>query len=255
MEIIKRLSFASRYAIRHALISALLAAAAAGIVFGLWYPVPFGDLLGISNIFFLILVVDAVCGPLLTLILSSPLKSRRERILDFGVIGAIQVIALAYGMHSVWVGRPVVLAFETDRLVVVTANEVEMAELSKAPEGMRQLPIFGVMRAGIKRAANSDEMLESLGKDMGGLSPAMRPGWWTPWDQQLADLKTRTKPLTELIARRPQDVQTLRNAAKSAGADPANLSYLPLTSSKVKEWVALLDADLKLVGYAPVDGF
>jgi len=33
------------------------------------------------------------------------------------------------------------------------------------------------------------------------------------------------------------------------------LRYLPLTSSTTKDWVALLDADLRLLGHAAVDGF
>ena len=33
------------------------------------------------------------------------------------------------------------------------------------------------------------------------------------------------------------------------------LRYLPLTSSKVKDWVALLNAEGQIVGHAPVDGF
>jgi hypothetical protein len=61
--------------------------------------------------------------------------------------------------------------------------------------------------------------------------------------------------LTELINRRPQDAQMLQDAAKSAGSDPTNLFYLPLTSSKTKDWVALLDANMNMVGHAPVDGF
>ena len=70
--------------------------------------------------------MDVVCGPLLTLVLASPRKSRRERWLDFSLIGLIQLAALAYGMHSVWVARPVALVFEVDRLVVVTANEKKL---------------------------------------------------------------------------------------------------------------------------------
>ena len=57
------------------------------------------------------------------------------------------------------------------------------------------------------------------------------------------------------ISHRPQDAQALRDAAKAAGAEPAALFYLPLTSRKVKEWVALLDAGMNVVGSAPVDGF
>lgn len=87
-------------------------------------------------------------------------------------------------------------------------------------------------------------MLESVERGLAGWSPATQPGWWLPWDAAHADLKTRAKPLPELIARRPPDAQALlRAAAQAAGADPAKLLYLPLTSSTTKDWVALLDAD------------
>ena len=33
------------------------------------------------------------------------------------------------------------------------------------------------------------------------------------------------------------------------------LRYLPLTSSKTLDWVALLDARMNVVGHTPVDGF
>ena len=38
--------------------------------------------------------------------------------------------------------------------------------------------------------------------------------------------------------------------------DPCtSLLELPLVSSKTLDWVALLDAQMKMVGWAPVDGF
>lgn len=212
-------------------------------------------MLGVESIFLLLLAVDVVCGPLLTLILTSPRKSQRERWLDFSLIGLIQLLALVYGLHAVWVARPVVLAFEADRLVVATANEVDVADLPNASQGLGSLPAFGIIKVGTRRAANAAEMMQSVNLGLAGISPAMRPSWWTPWDDQLPAMKARAKPLPELIARHPQAAQTLRDAASSSGIDPARLFYLPLTSSKVKEWVALLDGDMKLVGYAPVDGF
>ena len=250
-----RLSFAIRYALRHLGISIAAALLCAAFVFGLLYPPPFRAMLGVGPIFMLVLAVDVACGPLLTLIVASPKKSVRERRLDFSLIGLVQVLALVYGLHSVWAARPAVLAFEVDRLVVVTANEVDLADLPNALQGMRRLPVFGVIMAGTRRAANAAEMMESANLGLSGISPAMRPGWWTPWDDQRSAMKARAKPLSELIARRPQDAQVLRDAARAAGADPASLFYLPLTSRKVKEWVALLDTGMNVVGYAPVDGF
>ena len=43
--------------------------------------------------------------------------------------------------------------------------------------------------------------------------------------------------------------------AASEGLPMGQLLYLPLTSSKVVDWVALLSPEGDVVGYAPVDGF
>lgn len=247
--------FAVRYATRHLLISLLIALASAVVVFGLWYPAPWRQMLEVGHIFLLVLAVDVVCGPLLTLILASPKKSRRERWLDFSLIGLIQIAALAWGMFSVWQARPVVLAFEVDRLVVVTANEVQTDELVQASNGLRRLPWMGVRQVATRDPAGSEEFLASVDLGLAGISPAMRPGWWRPWAEARAVMAERAQPLTDLIARRPEQAETLNAAAQTTGIAAANLRYLPLVSSKTLDWVALLDADLNIVGHAPVDGF
>lgn len=250
-----RIQFARRYAMRHLLLSSLLGLLAALVVFGCWYPMPYRAMLGVSGMFALLLAVDVVCGPLMTVILASPKKSRRERWLDLGLIGSIQLAALIYGLYSVWLARPAVLAFERDRLVVVTANEVDTASLAQAPEGLHQLPWAGVRKVGTRNASNSEEFFQSVNLGLAGVSPAMRPGWWQPWSQQVAAMRQRAKPLEELIRRRADDKDALAAAASKTGLPPAQLSYLPLTSSKTKDWVALLDAQMHMVGYAQVDGF
>lgn len=250
-----RLRFAARYALRHVVLSLLVALASAGVVFGLWYAAPYRQLLSVGHIYLLVLAVDVVCGPLLTLIVASPGKSRRERWLDFSLIGLIQLAALAYGMHSVWVARPVALVFEVDRLSVVTANEVLQDRLPKALPGFNQLPFAGVLKAGTRKPANSDEMFRSVQQGLAGVPLAAQPDWWQPWVDSLPAMRARAKPLPDLIARKPQAAAALQDAARAAGHAVADLRYLPLVSSKTLDWVALLDDKLDMVGWAPVDGF
>lgn len=250
-----RWRFALRFAARHALLSMLAAAACALFVFGVLYPPPFQAMLGVGAVFVLLLGVDAVCGPLLTLILASPRKSARERWVDLGLVGLVQVAALLYGLHTLWAARPVVLAFETDRLVVVTANEVDAEALAQAPEGLQTLPWWGVRQVGTRKAASSEEYFTSVDLSLAGISPAMRPGWWQPWSEAQAALQARAQPLPDLLQRRPQDAATLQAAVSDSGLSAAQLNYLPLTSRYTKDWVALLDVQGRIVGYAPVDGF
>lgn len=250
-----RLQFAARYALRHLILSLLVALASAAVVFGLWYPLPYRQMLPVGQIYLLVLAVHLVCGPLLTGVLASPKKSRRERWLDFSLIGAIQLAALAYGMYSVWVARPAVLGFEVDRLVVVKATEVQTEALPTAPPGLQRLPWAGVLQVGTRRATSAAEILSSVELGLSGISLAMRPDWWLTWPEAQAGMRSRAKPLAELIARRPEAAALLQATAQSAGRDVKDLTYLPLVSSKTLDWVALLDAELNIVGHAPVDGF
>lgn len=250
-----RLQFAFRWFLSHLLISVLIGAASAGLVFGLLYPMPYRDILGVSDIFLIILAVDVVCGPLLTLVLASPSKSQSERFVDLLLVGFVQVVALLYGLHAVWIARPVIMAFEVDRLVVVTANEIRSNELSQAPEGLRSLPWYGVLRVGTRAPASRDELFKSVELAGAGVSPGMIPGWWLPWDDQVEAIKKRSKPLMELINRRPEYKGELEGSAHRAGFRAIDLYYLPLTSSQSLDWIVLFDNNLKMVGWAAVDGF
>ena len=251
----QRLRFALRYALRHALVSLLVAGLSALFVFGLLYPPPTSAMLGVGSIFLLLLGVDVVCGPLLTLLLANPAKPRRERWLDFSLVGLVQLAALLYGLHSLWAARPVVLAFEVDRLVIASANEVQTETLSQAPAELQSLPWWGVLQVGTRKAKDSNEFFESMNLGLGGISPAMRPHWWLPWDSAQAGIQERAKPVAELLARRPQAASVLQAAMAETGLPVQQLRYLPLTSSKTKDWVALLNTEGRIVGYAPVDGF
>lgn len=250
-----RLKFAIRYAAGHLLISATIAVLAAVWVFSVLYAWPWRAVLGVGAIFALLLAVDVVCGPLLTLILSNPRKSRHERWIDFSLIGAIQLAALIYGLHSVWVARPVVLAFEVDRLVVVTANEVQTDELAQALPAWQHLPTTGVWQLAVRPPQGTQEANDSLAMEMAGIAPSMRPSRWQPWAESKDEIRRRAKPLPLLLEKHPQERAALQAAADRAAAAPDRLTYLPLVSSKTMDWVALLDAELNIVGYAPVEGF
>ena len=96
----------------HLAISLSVATLAALVVFGWWYPYPYRELSGGRELFALVVVVDVVLGPLITLVIFNVAKTRRHLMMDFTVIGLLQVAALAYGLWTVFVARPVHLVFE-----------------------------------------------------------------------------------------------------------------------------------------------
>ena len=237
------------------MLSACIALFFAALVYQIWYPSPFREMFGVGRIFLLILFVDVVCGPFLTLLLANPRKSRREITVDLGIIGVIQLLALSYGLHSVWFGRPVVLAFESDRLVVVSASEIDTLSLDKAPDALRRLPSSGVLLVATRAHTSNTELLTSIDLSMAGLTPAMRPDWWEPMDNHLEKIRIRAKPLSDLVSKRPSDAAQIIEATKETGYPVEHLTYLPLTNSKTKDWIALLNPAMKMVGYVKADGF
>ncbi len=250
-----RWRFAASLALRHAILSLAVALLTAILVYQFWYPAPYRAMLGVGTIFVVLLYVDMTCGPLLTMLVANPQKSRGQMAFDLAVIGTIQAAALIYGLHSVWVGRPVVLAFETDRLTVVSANEIESADLPAAPAEFRQLPFSGVLQVATRKSKDNAEFFRSIDLSLAGFTPATRPAWWEPMNTQSDQIRTVAKPLTDLMTRRPEFTDELRQAAAYSGYPVGMLTYLPLTSSKTKDWIALLNPSLQMVGHAPIDGF
>ncbi|MCI4053878.1 hypothetical protein MM710_37380, partial [Klebsiella pneumoniae] len=84
------------------------------------------------------------------------------------MVGIIQLAALVYGLHSVSLARPVIEAFEKDRINIVTAAEVAVEDLHKAPEGLQSLSWFGIRRIALKEPEDADEKNKTLDLSLKG---------------------------------------------------------------------------------------
>ncbi len=103
-----------------------------------WYEWPSWYLLGADRLVGILVLVDVGLGPLATLVVSSPDKPRKELQRDIAMIVLIQVVALGYGVGTLWSGRPLYYAFSLDRIEVVPAasfdeQALEQARQLKAP--------------------------------------------------------------------------------------------------------------------------
>ena len=163
----------------------------------------------------LVISVDIVCGPLLTLILASPSKKLKERIVDFSLIGMIQLAALIYGLCNVSLARPVVSAFETDRINVVTAAEIDVNDFE--PLLRRILHGFILVwrtRVGLREAMSPDEANQGLDLSLKGVEPSMRPSWWLPDSQQEREkIRKAMKPLSVLAKARGMNEESILEQA------------------------------------------
>lgn len=206
--------------------------------------------------FFIIVAVDVVCGPLLTAVLFNPKKPRWELITDLGLVAVIQMAALAYGVYTLAMARPVYLVYEVDRFRVVSVADVQPDQLKPELGGLHVLPWTGPKVIGVREPRSPDEKLKSLDLSLQGNEPSARPDWWVSYDEVRAKVKGRAKATKLLRGMRPGDQAKIDDAVKSSGFSEEALVWVPLTGFKSSGWVAFVDAataDVK--AFAPVDGF
>lgn len=237
----------------HLLISLGVAAIAAVLVFAVWYPGPFRWLAGGRDLFLLVMSVDVVIGPLLTFAVFNRAKGARHLRRDLAVIGVLQTAALAYGLHTVYIVRPVAMVFEVDRFRLINADAVHLAELPEAPPAYRSLPLTGPWLLAARRPESVTEHNDALFRGAAGVDVAQRPRFWQDYDIARARAAARSRPIAALIAHYGERVPDLRDRLAEMHADPASARFLPAMARG--EWVAVLAADGKLLGYLPVDGF
>ena len=247
---------AARAAAVHFLASMLVALLAATVVFGLWYPYPYRELAGGRELFLIVVAVDVVCGPLLTLVLFNPRKSRRELFLDLSLVALVQLAALGYGLYTVAQARPVYLVFEVDRFQVVSAADVQPGALKPEVGGLHDLSWTGPSIIGVRDPRNPEEKLHSLDLSMQGLEPSARPDWWQAYELSKPQVLKMVKPIDALREKQPSAASLINQAIAESGKGESALGWVPLTSFKSTSWVAFVDlSTAEVLAFAPVDGF
>jgi hypothetical protein len=251
-----RFRFASRFGLAHMAASALVAALVAALIFWLWFPYPYRELTGGRELFWLIISVDVVCGPLLTWVIAAPHKSRRELAADIGMVAVLQVAALAYGLFILSQARPVALVFEQDRFRAVTVADIDSGDLEKAEPAFQSLSYTGPKLVGVREPISADESFEAISQGLSGIEPSMRPNWWGPYSQAVPSVQRIAKPVAALRNKHPSSARLIDDAVRQSGIPESELVWLPLVSRNSYEWVVMLDkGSAQPRAFVALDGF
>lgn len=237
----------------HVIVSGLIAACVAVITLRFWYPGQIGEIAGGTRLFMLILGVDVVMGPLLTLIVFNIAKPRAELIRDLAVIGALQLAALGYGLYTLHAARPVAVVLEPGRFRLVGAHEVRLEELPDARPEYRSLPLGGPLTLGARTSRTGEERMKSLELALSGYDIGQRPGLWQPYAESRGDAWAQAQPLEALAKRYPDRRDELLAVLATMGVTLEQGRYLPVVARG--DWIAVLKDGGDIAGYAPFDGF
>ncbi|HEY0684644.1 MAG TPA: TfpX/TfpZ family type IV pilin accessory protein [Steroidobacter sp.] len=242
-----------RAVLLHFFVTLAMAVAAAALIFFVWYPDPFQDMLGGTRFFLLIAICDLVLGPLTSLIIYNSKKSRRALIFDYSVVGVVQLAAFVYGVMTISSARPVYIAFVKDRFEVVIAEDLADKDLQEAKDPYRTRPkwgpvLIGTQRPDTREARNALVFAAMEGKDIQNF-----PRYFVPYEAVADAVKQAGQPMEKLYKHHPEARQLI--ADENVKEPDAQLRWLPIQGTR-SFWTVLLDANTgALLGYLPIDPY
>jgi hypothetical protein len=214
----------------HLLISLLVAASVLALVYLAWYPSVLSTTEGVGTILLIMLGIDVVLGPLMTLLVFKPNKPSLK--FDLTVIGLVQMAFLAYGVQTVEVGRPAYVVFVKDRFESVAISDLSDAtksELSKNMNPAARTSLFKPVYIAAVRPTDPKEQYEILMSSVEGRGDiAQMPKHYAAIDGQFQAIASAAQSLDGLKALNKDRLTTLNDTIKDLGVKAENLGFLPL---------------------------
>jgi hypothetical protein len=236
----------------HLGISAAIGISVVALMLALWYPQHYFAAMGGDTLIMLLIGVDVVIGPLITLIIFDPKKKNLR--FDLAVIALLQSAALAYGCGVMFKARPVYNVFVVDRFEVIAANAVDDESREKAKPDFRGLSLTGPKLAGALEPTDPKRQLDIVMSAAGGGNDLSNfPDLFVPYDDVKARAGQAARPLAELVRHQPQDAPVVRSFVAASGRAEDAMGYLPM-KARNRDMAVVVDRKTgDVVGIVPVN--
>ena len=209
----------------HLGISAGVVAAALGVVFLFWYPPPYFQVIGTWTVLRVLIGVDLILGPLLTLIVFR--RGKPRLLLDLSLIAAIQLGALIYGLTVIYQERPYAAVFVVDRFEILTKGEVD---LTRIPPALGSKPARGPLLVIARVPEDPAERMALIEEVLAGKPDIeYRPQYWHPYALSVDTVLAKAKPLEELLPPpNLDDTAAARAVLARYASTAARVVFLPI---------------------------
>jgi len=238
----------------HLSISVTIAIAVVALMMLLWYKPPFFSALGGKHILLILLGVDVTIGPLITLLIFNPLKSRKALTFDLSVIAVLQSAALIYGISVLFQARPVFVVFSEGSFDLITANMLSKQDVAQAKYPLfRSLPLAGPVYAYSEMPTNIKERNQLVFSAMAGKDLPQFPQYYMPYGEHGAAEGLSAKPIAELKQLNPRLVAEIDRSVQASGRMASDIGFVPLRAKYQDQAVLLGKSDGRVLGMLEVD--
>ena len=235
----------------HFFCSSILVGSLILINYLIWYPPPIADLQGANNIFFLIVVVDLLIGPLIILIIYD--KEKKSLKFDIAAVIIFQIVALAFGAHATFVARPVYAVFYGDRFEIAAASEISPDTTEHALNPYQKVPLGKITWVGAilpsgDVTAKNDMLFSAL---MGG-GLRVTPKYYVNYSQIRDTVRERAKHVDQKLLDDPRS-SGLKEYVSSLKYSTNEIGLVPIKGSVKYGTVVINLATGNIISYSAID--
>ena len=235
----------------HLALSAAIAALVVTLMLLVWYPQQYFTAMGGDTLILILIGVDVMVGPLITLIIFVPKKKGLR--FDLAVIATLQLAALTYGVSVMFEARPVYNVFVVDRFEVIAANAVDADSLARADAEFQTLPLAGPKVIAARQPDNPQRLSDIvLSAAQGGPDLANLADLYVPYAELQQDAAKRARPLADLAKRQPQEAAAIRAFVAGSGRAENAMGFLPMKARNQDMAVIVDNKSGEFVGILPV---
>ena len=221
----------------HLLISVAIAVTVLAVMLRLWFPGRLFTAGGGNDLLFLLVTVDVIIGPLITLAVYK--QGKRGMKFDLAVIAILQLSALAYGMHIVYLARPAFIVFVKDQFQVATVIDIPPEDYAKAkypqfshPPAGGPLWVFSEYPTD-QEQRNDVTWAALIGRDM-----VTFPQFFAPYEQHRQEVLEAAWTLAKMRELEPAESKIVEAFIKEEGLKEDDVRYVRLKARRA--WVAVL---------------
>lgn len=209
------------------------------IVFGfvhlVWYPGQLFDATGGVNLMLIVIAVDVVLGPLITLVIFNPKKASLK--FDMAFVLACQVAFLFYGVWAISAARPVYVVLVGNNFYMVTANEIDPMDQEKSEDPRFQsMPFFGPEFVGTRVPTDPKVIRDIVAAAPHGMGLQNLPQYFLAYEDIRSVAKVAGKTLDELAEKNAaspkEELETLRGYETRMRTEGKKVVFIPLLNKK-----------------------
>lgn len=236
----------------HLAISASVISAFVLIVWFIWYPSPFLYIEGGFHVIMILVGVDVILGPALTLLIYKP--GKKWLVFDLSIIALVQVSALMYGAYTIYLERPQYIVFSVDRFSLVSAGNIDTTKLKdktlKTKIFDQPKLVFALPPEDLKV---KDKILDSA--LVGGKDIEQLPEHYHQYAKHIETILNNRHilELNKLLETYPEIEDEMKKIEISQQVKRDSFIFYPLTGKKRDLVIILNNKDARKIAYLDID--